>query len=44
MLKKDIAYTYKDADIENGLEDMGRGKGKLGRSERVTWTYIHYQM
>ena len=23
----------KDADIENGLEDTGRGKGKLGRSE-----------
>ena len=23
---------------------MGRGKGKLGRSERVAWTYIHYQM
>ena len=22
----------KDADIENGLEDMGRGKGRLGRS------------
>ena len=22
-----------DADVENGLEDMGRGKGKLGRSE-----------
>ena len=20
----------KDADVENGLEDMGRGKGKLG--------------
>ena len=20
------------ADVENGLEDMGRGKGKLGRS------------
>ena len=34
----------KDADIENGLEDTGRGKGKLGRSERVAWTYIHYQM
>ena len=30
--------------LENGLEDMGRGKGKLGRSERVAWTYIHYQM
>ena len=24
--------------------DTGRGKGKLGRSERVAWTYIHYQM
>ena len=34
----------KDADIENGLEDMGRRKGKLGRSERVAWTYIYYQM
>ena len=20
------------------------GKGKLGQSERVAWTYIHYQM
>ena len=34
----------KDADVENGLEDTGRGKGKLGRSERVALTYIHYQM
>ena len=34
----------KDADVENGLEDTGRGKGKLGRSERVAWTYIHYRM
>ena len=34
----------KDADVENGLEDKGRGKGKLGRNERETWTYIHYQM
>ena len=34
----------KDADlIENGLEDTGRGMGKLGQSERVAWTYIHYQ-
>ena len=34
----------KDADLlENGLEDTGRGKGKLGQSERVTWTYIHYE-
>ena len=34
----------RDTDVENGLEDTGRGKGKLGRSERVAWTYIHYQM
>ena len=35
----------KDADLlGNGLEDMGRQKGKLGQSERVAWTYIHYQM
>ena len=35
----------KDADLlENGLADMGRGKGKLGQSQRVAWTYIHYQM
>ena len=34
----------KDADLlENGLEDMRGGKGKLGQSERVVWTYIHYQ-
>ena len=33
-----------DTVVENGLEDMGRGKGKLGRSERVALTYIHYQM
>ena len=31
----------KDTDVENGLEDTGRGK--LGRCERVAWTYIHYQ-
>ena len=34
---------FLDADIENGLEGTGKGKGKLGRSERVAWTYIHYQ-
>ena len=34
----------KDAALlENGLEDTGSGKGKLGQSERVAWTYIHYQ-
>ena len=32
----------KDADVENGLEDTGRGKGKLGQSERVALTYRHY--
>ena len=38
------AKWSKDTDLlENGLEDMGRGKGKLGHSERVAWTYIHYQ-
>ena len=31
----------KDTDVENGLEDMGRGKGKLG-CESVALTYIHY--
>ena len=30
--------------IDNGLEDMGRGKDKLGQSERVALTYIHYQI
>ena len=41
---KTVVSRNKDADVENGLEDRGRGKGKLGRSERVEWTYIHYQM
>ena len=36
--------SKKDAEVENGLEDTGRGKGKLGQSERVAWTYTHYQM
>ena len=34
----------KDTDVDNGLEDTGRGKHKLGRSKRVALTYIHYQM
>ena len=34
----------KDTDIENRLEETWRGKGKLGQSERVAWTYTHYQM
>ena len=33
-----------DADVENGLEDTGMGKGKLGLSEIVALTYAHYQM
>ena len=37
------AGQNKDKDVENGLEDTGRGKGKLGRSERITLTYIQYQ-
>ena len=33
----------KDADLlENGFEVTGMGKGKLGQSERVAWTYIYY--
>ena len=44
MVMKNIgAGRNKDADAESGLEYTGRGKGKLGRSERVTWTYIYYQ-
>ena len=30
VLKNLGAGQDKDADIENGLEDIGRGKGKLG--------------
>ena len=38
------AHLHTLADLlENGLEDTGRGDGKLGQSERVAWTYIHYQ-
>ena len=29
------AKVSHDTDIENGLEDMGSGKGKVGPSERV---------
>ena len=38
------AGRNKDTDVENGLEDMGKGKGKLGQSGRVALTYIRYQM
>ena len=44
VLKNLGAGRNKDTDIENGLEDMGRGKGNLGQSERVALTYIYYQM
>ena len=44
VLKNQGQDRNKDADTENVLEDTGRGKGKLGRSERVAWTCIHYQM
>ena len=41
---KELSPAEIDTDVENGLEDTGRGKGKLGQSGRVAWTYIHYQM
>ena len=44
VLKNQGQGRNKDADVENGREDMGRGKGRQGRSERVALTYIHYQM
>ena len=42
--RKSCQDRNKDADVESGLEDTGIGRGKLGRDERVSWTYIHYQM
>ena len=46
MVMKNLGQDVnKDADLlENGLGDTGRGKGKLGQSERMAWTYIHYQI
>ena len=44
VLKSLGAGRNKDADVENRLEDTGRGKGKLRQSERVSLTYVHYQM
>ena len=44
VLMNEKQVRNKDTDVENGLEDMGRGKGKLGWNERVALTYIHYQM
>ena len=44
MVMKNPGAGWEDADLlDNGLGDTGRGKGKLGQSERVAWTYIHYQ-
>ena len=44
VMKNLVARWELKADLlENGLEDTVRGKGKLGQSERVAWTYIHYQ-
>ena len=45
MVMKNLGQDgNKDTDLlENGPEDIGRGKGRLGQSERVAWTYIHYQ-
>ena len=44
LTNQDRQDRSKDADVENGLEDKGRGKVKLGRSKRVALTYIHYQI
>ena len=44
MLYNVVLVSVRDTDVENGLEDKGRGKGQLGRSERVALTYIHYQI
>ena len=41
---REVTRVLKGADVENGLEDTERGQGKLGRSERVACSYIHYQM
>ena len=45
ILKKKCGYEEPrdrtGVKTQNGLEDMGRGKGKLGQSERVAWTYIY---
>ena len=38
---EDNCISYHEEKVD---EDMGRGKGKLGQSERVAWTNIHYQM
>ena len=38
-----VADRNKDADIENGLEDMGWGGGSWGEVREAS-TYILYQM
>ena len=30
MAMKNLGGGQEDADVENGIEDRGRGKGKLG--------------
>ena len=42
-IKVEKGVNKRQPILENGLEDRGRGKGKLGQSERVACTYIHYQ-
>ena len=44
VLKNQGQDRNKGADVENGLENTRRGKGKLGRSEKEAWIYIYYQM
>ena len=53
MVRTEINETINRKTVENETETWffelfnkigGRGRGKLGRSERVAWTYIHYQM
>ena len=34
---------YKDADVENGVENMGRRRVRWDEA-RVAWAYIHYQI
>ena len=42
-----VKYNELNIHIKNHkyqLEHTGRGKGKLGRSETVAWSYIYNQM
>ena len=40
LFKRSQKDRNKESDVENGLEDMGRGKGKLGPSESGMDIYI----